>query len=200
MLFADDARKILQNLPMRIPKPVLNLLALDNVRWKTIQRETVIWLQAVNGDPITGRKLKDISAELFPDEDEEEEDDDEFEPGQSTPGGRRPRMPKPDVTIEDPVSVGMPRVNLDALSDIAFTVSSAESRHCRVATRWEVRGRHTGTLLGVPATDKSVTVTGVTLLKFTERPGENGKEAFAATEEWTCWDLPSLLEQLRETP
>jgi SnoaL-like polyketide cyclase len=200
MLYAHDARKVLQNLPVRLPVAVRNLLTKEDIRWKTMRKETVIWLQAVNGDPVTGRKLTDINAELFADEDEDEDEDDDFLSGQNTPHGRA-RVPKPDVTIDDPTPVGMPRVYLDGLSDVEFALTSAEARHYRSATRWEVRGKHTGTLLGVPGTGKAVTITGVTLLRFVEAPSDEvGKEAFRASEEWTCWDLPSLLEQLRGTP
>src|SRR6266540_6788007 len=141
-LFADDARRILQNLPVRIPKPVFNLLTRDTKRWKTMREETVIWLQAVHGDPIRGRTLSDVNAELWKDEDEGEIDQD-FEPGQASQIGPVARIPKPDVTIDDPASLWMPRAYLDGLSDIEFALTSVEARHCLVATRWEVRGKHT---------------------------------------------------------
>jgi hypothetical protein len=194
MRFADDARKILQNVPMRLPKPVIKLLSSYKRRWKLTAKETTIWLHNVNGDPIVGRSKEEMSAELFQDEFDEDAIDDPT--GLEVAAGIGPRDPV-EVVIEDPPSLGMRRSYLDGLSDIEISVSSRASRHHLVAIRWEINGTHTGTLLGEPASGRPVTVAGMTVMKFQQTPDSDGKTVFTATEEWTCWDLPSLLEQVR---
>jgi hypothetical protein len=201
--FADDARRVLQNLPMRIPKPVSALTFVQNIQFVAMQTEAAVWLQAVNGDPITGRKKGEIRRELFADEFEPMEgiDADDDAAG-DVEAKDQAGIPAPEVTIDDPPSTGMPRAYLDGLSDVEFSVKSQASRHNLVVTRWEVNGSHTGTLLGQPATGRNIMVTGLTLLRFAEAPGSEGAlhsggiPAYVAIEEWSCWDLPSVLEQV----
>jgi hypothetical protein len=193
MEFAHDARKILQNLPMRVSKPVAVLLAIQRRHWKLMAKEATIWLHNVNGDPTTGISGKDVRAEMFEEEIDEDMLDDTMGPGDQN-GHRDPV----EIVIEDPPSTGMPRSYLDGLSEIEFSVSSQASRHRVVAIRWQLEGTHTGTLLGEPASGKPVTVTGLTVLKFSQTADpEEGTTIFTATDEWTCWDLAAVLEQLR---
>jgi SnoaL-like polyketide cyclase len=199
MLYADDARKVLQNLPMRIPKPVNTLNYLNDSYWRTMLKETTVWLHTVNGDPITGRTKREMRREIYQEEVERDDDMDLETVGlQDEPDAT---IPMPEITIEDPPSVGMPRTYLEGLSDIEFSLTSELSRRGVVAMRWELHGSHTGTLLGQPATGRTVTVTGLTILRFAENPDSSYENpGFTATEEWTCWDLAALLEQMREAP
>jgi SnoaL-like polyketide cyclase len=199
-LFADDARRILQNLPMRIPKPVALYLAVRNGDFQSMAKKSTIWLHKANGDEITGRTKKEIRAEIYTD-DPGTADDDGADPGEMTSAEMAGALlERAEVTIEDPVSTGMPRVYLEGLSDIDFTIASHNSRHRKVAMRWELNAMHTGPLLGQPGTGREVRITGVTILKFEEIPNPEGKASFAATEEWSVWDLPSLLAQIQPAP
>src|SRR6266576_214440 len=134
MLFADDARRILQNLPMRQSKPVLALLAGYKRHWKLMASETTTWLHDINGDPVVGRSKQQMDAEIFEDEADEDALD---EPGMEGNTAVTPRD-RVEVVIEDPPSLGMQRPYLDGLSEIEFSVSSQVSRHCLVAIRWQI--------------------------------------------------------------
>lgn len=57
----------------------------------------------------------------------------------------------------------------------------------RVAIHWQTRGTHQGSFMDVPATGRSVTVSGASFLRF-----EDGKLA----EEWVIWDPRELLSAL----
>jgi len=56
-----------------------------------------------------------------------------------------------------------------------------------VAIRWRSTGTHTGRLMGVPATNKAVEVTGATFARF---------EGDQISEEWVTWDPRELLEAI----
>ncbi len=55
------------------------------------------------------------------------------------------------------------------------------------ATRWTMKGKHTGDLMGVAATNKQATVTGITIDRF-----EGGK----IVEEWNEVDQMGMMQQL----
>jgi steroid delta-isomerase-like uncharacterized protein len=57
----------------------------------------------------------------------------------------------------------------------------------RVAVHWQTRATHQGTFMDVPATGRSVTVSGASFLRF-----EDEKLA----EEWVIWDPRELLSAL----
>ena len=80
---------------------------------------------------------------------------------------------------------------LAAMGDINFTIEDQIAEGDKVLTRWTVRMTHSGELMGVPATGKSVSFSGITLLRL-----ENGKIA----EEWSNWDGIGLLEQIGALP
>jgi steroid delta-isomerase-like uncharacterized protein len=61
----------------------------------------------------------------------------------------------------------------------------------RVVTRWSARGTHRGPLLGIDATGKEASVTGITIDRI-----ENGK----VVETWSNWDTLGLLQQLGVVP
>ena len=68
---------------------------------------------------------------------------------------------------------------------VAIDEQLAESD--RVATRWTVRGTHTGDLAGISPTGKDVTVSGLTITRVS---------AGKVVEQWTTWDRHGLLVQL----
>lgn len=61
----------------------------------------------------------------------------------------------------------------------------------RVATPWTATATHTGPLMGMPATGKTIRVTGVNIVRFAE-----GKIA----ESWYSFDMLSLLRQVGAIP
>jgi predicted ester cyclase len=60
-----------------------------------------------------------------------------------------------------------------------------------VVTRWTARGTHQGDLLGITATGKQATVTGITIDRFAE-----GR----VIESRTNWNTLGLLQQLGVVP
>jgi hypothetical protein len=200
MLLADEPRKIIQNWPRRVSPQVATWLAIESLRPLLLGKETTKWLHEVNGDPRLGRAKADVRKEIYTDE--VVDPDLDFGGGMGTSEAEKDAkaLAKAKVTIEDPPSTGMPRSYLDGLSDVQLTIAHQIPRMPKVATRWEVIARHTGTLLGRPATGADVTVNGVTILTFAETRDEEGKLAFNAIEDWTCWDLPSVLQQIGVNP
>jgi hypothetical protein len=200
MLFADDARRVVQDLPIRLPKRLSMRLSQSAGEDKLLGRQTTTWLHDVHGDPITGRAKKEVRAELF-----KEEEDADAEAEASAGMSSMPMMEagkididkmRVHIVIEDPVSRAMPRTYLDGLSEVEFSVTSQTARHCLVTLRWEIHGAHTGPLLGYPGTQRNLTVTGITMVRFDKTPLPDGTPGFTAKEELTYWDLPSLLDQL----
>jgi steroid delta-isomerase-like uncharacterized protein len=57
----------------------------------------------------------------------------------------------------------------------------------KVAVHWQTTGTHQGEFMDVPATGRSVTVTGASFLRF---------ESDKLTEEWVIWDPRELLSAL----
>ena len=71
--------------------------------------------------------------------------------------------------------------------DIKFTIVDLFEADGKVATRWSARGTHKAEFLGVPATGKRVTVTGVTITRCSK-----GK----ILESWASWDALGMMQQL----
>jgi hypothetical protein len=195
-VFADDARRIIQNMPRRVPRYAG--AALRDQAWATAQaaRAATKWLQEVNGDPKLGRPKFEVRQEIYGEA--EAARDDLMDTEMKDEKGETPQ--EREVKIEDPRSTGMPRSYLEGLSDIEFRIASQIAFKDKVAFRWEVIGRHTGTLIGRPATGGDVTVAGITILTFADTRDEEGNEVLTATEEWSCWDLPSALQQIGALP
>ena len=61
----------------------------------------------------------------------------------------------------------------------------------RVVTRWTGTGTHVGELMGIPATDRPISVEAITIHRI-----EDGKIA----EEWAVWDALGLLVQIGAVP
>ncbi len=78
-----------------------------------------------------------------------------------------------------------------AFPDLRITVEDQIAENDRVVTRWSAKGTHQGELLGIPATGKQSTVTGITIDLVVD-----GRIA----ESWTNWDTLGMLQQLGVVP
>ncbi len=75
----------------------------------------------------------------------------------------------------------------EAFPDIHYTAEDMVAAGDRVTTRWTLRGTHAGEFLGIAATGKQVTVTGINILRFAD--GQ-------IVECWEEWDRLGMLQQL----
>jgi hypothetical protein len=190
-LQADEARKAILRLPARQPKRLRGYNALRAFWDRGKGKEVITWLHKINGDAFTGRSKRAFREELgFADTQDE---------GATTRFVDRKEL-EIVVQIEDFERRAMELSYLEGLSDVEFTASSQLPKEDLVVVRWQVIGKHTGTLLGVPPTNQEVTITGMTMLKFEEQPRPEGGRIAQATDEWTYWDLPALMQQLGVTP
>ena len=80
---------------------------------------------------------------------------------------------------------------LAAFPDGSQTIETQLAEGDYVATRWTGRGTHKGELMGIPATGKQVTVSGITISRLSD-----GKVA----EEWATWDTLGMMQQLGAVP
>lgn len=78
-----------------------------------------------------------------------------------------------------------------AFPDIRVTVEDQIAEGDRVVTRWAATGTHQGELMGMPATGKQGTVTGITIDRIAD-----GK----IVESWDNWDTLGLMQQLGAVP
>ena len=76
---------------------------------------------------------------------------------------------------------------LDGFPDMTVTVDDQIAEGDLVGSRHTSTGTHTRVFQGIPPTEKSATITGMTLTRVA-----NGK----IVEAWTCWDALGMLEQL----
>lgn len=79
----------------------------------------------------------------------------------------------------------------DAFPDLQITIEEQVAEGDMVVTRWTARGTHQGDLLGIAATGKQATVTGMTIDRFAD-----GR----VIESRTNWDTLGLLQQLGIVP
>jgi steroid delta-isomerase-like uncharacterized protein len=79
----------------------------------------------------------------------------------------------------------------DAFPDLKITVEKQVAEQDLVAVHWTARGTNTGTGNGIPATGRSVEITGTTLFRL-----DDGRIA----EEWTCANSLGLMRQLGMLP
>ena len=79
---------------------------------------------------------------------------------------------------------------LNAFPDIRYTVDDSLQAGGRIAVRWSAAATHTGDLLGMAPTGKSVNIIGMTIFRV-----ENDQIA----ELWDVWDEAGLLRQLEPT-
>src|ERR1700737_3338117 len=71
--------------------------------------------------------------------------------------------------------------------DLNFTIDDTIAERNEVVIHWTGRGTHKAPFLGMAPTNKPVTVSGTSIFRI-----ENGKVA----EQWSDWNLMSLMEQL----
>jgi predicted ester cyclase len=71
--------------------------------------------------------------------------------------------------------------------DIHFTIEDQIAEGDKVVTRWTLRCTHQGEYMGIPATGKQVTYTGINISRHI-----NGKYV----EDWGNWDELGLMQQL----
>jgi steroid delta-isomerase-like uncharacterized protein len=74
-----------------------------------------------------------------------------------------------------------------AFPDMKITIEDAFGADDKVVLRWSAVMTHTGDHLGMPATNKKVRITGITIARIA-----NGK----ITEEWDNWDQLALIRQV----
>jgi steroid delta-isomerase-like uncharacterized protein len=78
-----------------------------------------------------------------------------------------------------------------AFPDMRVTIEDLVAEGDKVAARWSVTGTHRGELMGIPATGKRVTVTGMEINRFA-----GGK----LVEHWESFDQLGLMQQLGVVP
>jgi steroid delta-isomerase-like uncharacterized protein len=78
-----------------------------------------------------------------------------------------------------------------AMPDLRFTIEDMIAEGDKVVWRWTVRGTHRGPLMGIPATGRSGTVTGIIITRFA-----NGKWQ----EDYNNWDTLGMLQQFGVIP
>jgi steroid delta-isomerase-like uncharacterized protein len=71
--------------------------------------------------------------------------------------------------------------------DLTFTIEDTIEEHNEVVLHWKARGTHRGEFLGMPATNKTATVSGTSIMRL-----ERGK----IVEQWSDWNVLTLMEQL----
>ena len=71
-----------------------------------------------------------------------------------------------------------------------MTVHETIAEGDRVCVRWSSTGKHTGDGLGVPATGKTIEVTGISILRVA-----GGK----IVEAWQNWDMLGMMEHIRDS-
>ncbi len=80
---------------------------------------------------------------------------------------------------------------LTAFPNGKITVDEQIAEGETVTTRWTAVGTNTGELMGMPATGRDVTVSGITYSKISD--GQ-------VHESWATWDTLSMLQQLGAVP
>jgi steroid delta-isomerase-like uncharacterized protein len=73
-------------------------------------------------------------------------------------------------------------------SDIHVTVHDTIAEHDRVCVRWSCSLRHTGDGLGIPASGKTIHVTGISIIRVA-----GGK----LVEGWQNWDMLGMMDQIQ---
>ena len=79
----------------------------------------------------------------------------------------------------------------NAFPDVRFTIDEQIAEGDKVVTRWTADGTHQGELVGIPATGKTSTVTGITVDRIA-----NGK----IFESWGIFDQFGMMQQLGVIP
>jgi steroid delta-isomerase-like uncharacterized protein len=99
----------------------------------------------------------------------------------------------PEERVQGPEGVKQYIVRMrTGVPDLNMTVEDQLADGDKIATRWTARGTHAGDLMGVEATGRTATVTGITIQRF----GPTGQ----LVEGWTNWDMLGMLHQLGIVP
>jgi steroid delta-isomerase-like uncharacterized protein len=75
-----------------------------------------------------------------------------------------------------------------AMEGIQTTVHETIAEGDRLCVRWSFTAKHSGPGLGIPASGKTVHVTGITIMRIA-----NGK----AVEGWQNWDMLGMMQQIQ---
>ena len=75
-------------------------------------------------------------------------------------------------------------------SEIHVSVEDTITQGDSACIRWSFTGKHTGAALGIPASGKTIHVTGISILRASE-----GK----IVEGWQNWDMLGMMEQIRSS-
>ncbi len=78
-----------------------------------------------------------------------------------------------------------------AFSNIRVVVEDDITEGDRVCVRWSSTMQHTGSEFGIPATNRQLHTTGISILRFA-----NGK----MVEGWQNWDMLGLIQQMKSEP
>jgi predicted ester cyclase len=208
---ANEAKNVMSQLSMRLPKRLVIFNTLRAFGDRARLRKATIWLHELHGDPITGKTKREYREELGFGKQEELGDEgaglsEDAAAGVGGDGAGVVEEPKKnpeleiDVTIENLNHRGMPLTYLEALSDVQFSASTQTVKLNVVVIRWEVEGTHSGRFLGVPPTGRRVSLTGITWIAFEDTRNPDRSSNVWATDEWTYWDLPSVMEQIGASP
>jgi len=99
----------------------------------------------------------------------------------------------PEETVRGPEGVKEYIARLrEGIPDLTVTVEDQIADGDKVATRWTAHGTHAGELMGMEATGRTATVTGITIQRF----GAKGRIVAG----WTNWDTLGMLQQFGTTP
>ena len=79
----------------------------------------------------------------------------------------------------------------EAFPDLRMTIEDVIAEGDKVVVRWTAVGTHEGEVMGIPASGKTSTVTGIGIDRF-----EDGK----IVEGWTNWDTLGMLQQIGALP
>lgn len=77
------------------------------------------------------------------------------------------------------------------LGDVRYTIELLTAEADRVTYRWTLQGTHTGAFMGMPASGRTIEVTGMDMFRLT-----NGK----IVESWASADALGMLQQLGALP
>jgi predicted ester cyclase len=82
-------------------------------------------------------------------------------------------------------------LHLAAFPDMRVTTENIIAEDDKVAIRWTVTGTHMGALMGIPATGRKVTWTGITTYRFADDK---------IVENWWAYDALGMMQQITAPP
>ena len=106
----------------------------------------------------------------------------------------------PNYVLHDPTRPGLRgRAGIEesiamfrrAFPDLHFTIEDQVAESEKIVTRYTVQGTHLGPPMGIPATGKQGTITGIDIYRITDGQIE---------EAWSNWDTLGLLQRIGVIP